>query len=68
MYQLEILAIEHIRDLRREADQDRLAASARTAAPATPKRIAAGTLIWAGQRLTYWGNQLQREYQKPAFN
>jgi len=70
MYQqLEALAIEHIRDLRREAEQERLAASAvRTERPTATKRMAASSLLWAGKRLTNWGNQLQGETRKPAYN
>lgn len=62
MLQLEYLVKEHIEDLKREAEQERLAASALKAqgsAQTTPKQIAAGTLIWAGERLSHWGNQLQ---------
>ena len=73
MYQqIEILARARIEDLRREAEQERLAASAgmvkslntaaQSTAPSAPKRIAAGTLIWAGRRLSDWGSQLQGDY------
>lgn len=63
MYQLEILAIEHIRDLRREADQARAVAEL-PQATVEPVRIAVGriagnTLLWASKRLSNWGEQLQ---------
>ena len=71
MYNMEFLAkAEHLKDLSREAEQELRAAillEAQHPAASLPKRLAAGTLIWAGRRLTYWGNQLQREYRKPAF-
>jgi len=64
MYQLEILAIEHIRDLQREAEQARVVAHLPQQATVKPvriaaSRIAASTLLWAGKRLSYWGEQLQ---------
>ena len=63
MYQLEILAIEHIRDLQREAEQARAVAQLpqATVEPGriAASRIAASTLLWAGKRLSYWGEQLQ---------
>jgi hypothetical protein len=72
MYQLEVLATEHIRDLRREAEQARAAAGAPRIAVEPGRiaatRIAGSTLVWAGRRLTDWGTQLQREYRKPAYN
>ncbi len=72
MYQLDVLAVAHIQEMRREAEQAQ-AADRSQKTLAAPKRlaagkIAAGTLIWAGTRLTNWGTQLQREYRKPAFN
>jgi len=62
MYQMEFIALERMEDLRRAAEQERLAASAMQAqgsARTSPKQIAAGTLMWAGELLSYWGNQLQ---------
>jgi hypothetical protein len=66
MYHLEILANEKIRELQREAEQTRLAASVSKPAPNAPQRLVATSLQWAGQRLSYWGDQLQKENERPA--
>jgi len=66
MYQLELLANEKIRELRREAEQARLAAKAPRKPTILRARVAARTLSWAGKRLSYWGDQLQKEYERPA--
>ena len=61
-HQLEYLAMKRMKDLRREAEQERLAAAAVGAQPAAPsalRHLAAGSLLWTGELLSYWGNQLQ---------
>ncbi len=62
MYQLDYLVKEHIEDLRREVEQERLAASLPSASEpgrTAASRIVGNTLVWAGKRLSYWGQQLQ---------
>lgn len=69
MYQLDYLVKEHIEDLRREAEQERLAASAVRPQPQyapTRRPFAATTLLWAGRQLSYWGDRLQKEHERSA--
>jgi hypothetical protein len=66
MYHLEILVNEKIRELQREAEQARLAAKAPRKPTSMRARVGARTLSWVGRRLSYWGDQLQKEYEHPA--
>jgi hypothetical protein len=59
----DLLSIEeHLKDLRREAERDRLAHLALAGAAKRPSFVSR-TLVWLGGELVHWGCQLQARYK-----
>jgi hypothetical protein len=61
-FEINSAAHERLADFRRQADAHRLAAMVLAQRRQTRRRFSV-VLIWLGQRLTQWGQQLERRHQ-----
>ena len=61
-FEINSAAQERLADFRRQAEDHRLARVA-LAQRQQPRRRFSIALIWLGQRLTQWGQQLERRHQ-----
>ena len=61
-FEINSAAQERLADFRRQAEEHRLARAAKAQRRQSP-RWSSIALIWLGQRLTQWGQQLERRHQ-----
>ena len=61
-FEINSAAQERLADFRRQAEEYRLARAAKAQRRQTPRRFSTA-LIWLGQRLTQWGQRLERRHQ-----
>ena len=61
-FEINSAAQERLAYLHQQADQERLARVA-SAQQRQRRRWSSVVLIWLGQRLTHWGQQLQRRHE-----